>query len=405
MNLVKQKPHLHTNWIDSQALDVVVKLQNAGFETYFVGGCVRDLLVGLNPKDYDIATSASPQQVKKKISFSFIIGKRFRLVLVKRGDKQFEVATFRRNINEEDVEFTDEDHFGDNFFGTTEEDAKRRDFTVNGLFYDPIKNEIIDFIDGLKDIENKILRMIGEPDVRLKEDPIRILRAIRLAHKLNFTIEESLRKSISENADALAKTVLPRRREEYLKIMRHSENSRVWLKLFDLNLLATSVPYLHEILLNPVRSEVFCKYVNLSPSYAGTMADPIKEFTILILAVIRALDQTPEQWFSSDKSSYFLQQIGIFKQEASIIQRTLHFLKYLADAPYYRQKGQRRQQAFIKQEVFDSALQIAELEYAIPPNEILFWKNEQLKYIASKTEKTDIEEEQEASAQDDGLKT
>ena len=129
---VQKKPHLHRDWVDPAAYEIVKSLHDAGYETYLVGGCVRDLLVGLHPKDYDIATMALPEEVRKLVPRAYIIGKRFRLVLVRRGESQFEVATFRRDFDPSD--FPDGPPMGDNVFGTSVEDAKRRDFTVNALF-------------------------------------------------------------------------------------------------------------------------------------------------------------------------------------------------------------------------------------------------------------------------------
>ncbi|MEY4617528.1 MAG: poly(A) polymerase, partial [Pseudomonadota bacterium] len=226
-----QKPTLHANWIEPEARAVVDRLQKAGFQTYLVGGCVRDLLAGIHPKDYDIATSAHPEQVRKIIRGSYIIGKRFQLVLVKRGIHQFEVATFRRNALPEEIEAS-ERSFADNFFGTPQEDAQRRDFTINGLFYDPIRDELIDYVGGRQDIESGLIRMIGDPDYRLKEDPIRILRAIRLSHKLRFSIEETLRSAIEKNSQELVRSILPRKREEYFKLLRLSDPSLVFQELY-----------------------------------------------------------------------------------------------------------------------------------------------------------------------------
>src|SRR6185312_17380462 len=132
---VTQKPRLHQDWIDPHAIGIVRALQKKGFKTYLVGGCVRHLLLGIHPKDFDIATDADPDEVRATIHRPYIIGKRFRLVLVRRDDVQFEVATFRRETREDERD--QELPASDNAFGTVEEDARRRDFTINGLFYDP----------------------------------------------------------------------------------------------------------------------------------------------------------------------------------------------------------------------------------------------------------------------------
>src|ERR1700722_9571945 len=186
---VTDKPQLHQDWIDPHAYGIVKALQRAGYTTYLVGGCVRDLLLNVAPKDFDIATSALPEEVRKVIYRSYVIGKRFRLVLVRREEQQFEVATFRREVRPDEMGEETPASFGDNVFGTPEEDAQRRDFTINGLFYDPVANQLIDFAEGLPDLENFVVRMIGDPAKRLLEDPIRIMRALRLKHMIGFVLD------------------------------------------------------------------------------------------------------------------------------------------------------------------------------------------------------------------------
>src|ERR1035437_4250249 len=143
---VTPKPHLHQDWVDPHAVGIIRALQKKGFITYLVGGCVRDLLIGIHPKDFDIATTAKPDEVKRTIHRAYVIGKRFRLVLVRRDELQFEVATFRHELREDESRI--DLPAGDNIFGTAEEDAQRRDFTINGLFYDPIGDQLIDFAEG-----------------------------------------------------------------------------------------------------------------------------------------------------------------------------------------------------------------------------------------------------------------
>ena len=240
---------LNKQWIDSHAFKLVKALQDHNHTTYLVGGCVRDLLLGLPPKDFDIATSALPNQVNKIIRPSYIIGRRFQLVLVKRYGQQYEISTFRANTQEQE---NDDEVTGpimdDNTFGDPEQDAKRRDFTINSFFYDPVKCELIDYTNGLSDIEQRVVRMIGDPHVRIQEDPLRMLRALRFAHKANFQIEESLRNAIFELADQLPLSVLPRRREEMLNFLRlPTANSLIW-ECHDLNLLQHLCPTLNHIL-------------------------------------------------------------------------------------------------------------------------------------------------------------
>src|ERR671927_432652 len=195
--------------IDPDALKVLYRLRQADYIAYLVGGSVRDLLLGRRPKDFDIGTSAHPYQVKKLFRNCWIIGRRFRLAHVKFGNKVIEVATFRRQLEpgEEVVQdgvpapdptTSEGQHLihRDNTFGTPEEDAFRRDFTINALFYDIATFSIIDYVGGLEDLQARVIRSIGDPEVRFLEDPVRMLRAIALAARLGFAIEPTLLQSI-----------------------------------------------------------------------------------------------------------------------------------------------------------------------------------------------------------------
>ena len=209
---------IHPNSLDRDALKVVRRLQEKGFEAYFVGGCVRDLLIGRRPKDYDVATSARPGQVKRIFKNGRIIGRRFRLVHVTFGHKIIETATFRQAPKDQgggDLLITE-----DNEYGTANEDAQRRDFTVNGLFLEPREHEVIDYVEGLQDLEDRVLRTIGKPEVRLLEDPVRIMRAVKFATRLDFRIEEETWNAMCAVAPELERSAPPRVFEEILRLMR-----------------------------------------------------------------------------------------------------------------------------------------------------------------------------------------
>lgn len=217
---------LDAQLFDQDAVRAVARLHAFGHEAYLVGGCVRDLLLGHRPKDFDIATSARPPLVKRTFARNCrIIGRRFKLAhLHFEGNKKIlEVSTFRRAPEQEQDEDDEEQDLlivRDNEFGTAEEDAVRRDFTINALFLDPTRDEIIDHVGGLEDIERRMLRTIGDPFVRFREDPVRILRAIKFAGRLELSIESRTATAMSEVAPDLVRAAPPRVLEEILRLLR-----------------------------------------------------------------------------------------------------------------------------------------------------------------------------------------
>ncbi len=214
-------PALDHALIDADAERVVRRLAKAGFAAYLVGGCVRDLLLGLTPKDFDVATSATPNEVRALFRNCRIIGRRFRLAHVFFGPKIIETSTFRANPREDD-DGDDGDLLirRDNVFGTETEDARRRDFTINGLFYDVEKDDVIDHVDGLADLEARMVRTIGDPDVRFREDPIRILRAIKFAARCDLTIEPATYAALLRQRGEIRKSAPPRVVEEVYRLLR-----------------------------------------------------------------------------------------------------------------------------------------------------------------------------------------
>lgn len=208
------------NQISSAALKVTQKLQEAGFDAFVVGGAVRDLLLGIVPKDFDVATNATPEQVHALFRRSRIIGRRFKIVHVTFGrDEIIEVTTYRGPADDGHV--TD-DHgriLQDNVWGSREQDALRRDFTVNALYYDPASREIVDYANGVADLQAKQLVMIGDPEQRYREDPVRMLRAVRLAAKLGLTIEANTQAPIEPLASLLQNVPAARLFDEMLKLL------------------------------------------------------------------------------------------------------------------------------------------------------------------------------------------
>ncbi len=241
--------------IDADALKVLYRLQEGGYTAYLVGGSVRDLLLSRRPKDFDIGTSAHPYQVKKLFRNCWIIGRRFRLAHVRFGMKAIEVATFRKNIpagsEGEPSEAPPSPHATDagdllikhdNTFGTPEEDAFRRDFTINALFYDIANFSIIDYVGGLQDLKDGLIRSIGDPNDRFQEDPVRMLRAIVMASRLGFRIDEPVVKAIAKHRQLMATASPARLIEEYYKILRSGAAEATFRALVEHRLLEPVTP-------------------------------------------------------------------------------------------------------------------------------------------------------------------
>jgi poly(A) polymerase len=231
--------------VDQDALRVLSRLQRNGFEAYLVGGCVRDLLLGRKPKDFDVASAAHPRQIKRLFRNGRIIGRRFRLVHVVYGPHVIETSTFRSGPSAPENGEADPGDLlitEDNVYGTAAEDARRRDFTVNALFYDPNAGVILDYVDGLPDLEAGVLRTIGSPPVRFAEDPVRILRAIKFATRLGFRIEEHTWQAMGEHAHALSRSAAPRVAEEILRLLRSGTALGAFRMLRACGALATLFP-------------------------------------------------------------------------------------------------------------------------------------------------------------------
>ena len=205
------------------AIEIVKKLKRSGFQGYLVGGCVRDSLVGIKAKDFDVSTNATPEEVRKIFRSSRIIGKRFRLVHVFSKNELIEVSTFRAQASKEDnssgvVKDSAGKILRDNVWGTLEEDCIRRDFSINALYFDPIEKQLCDFHNGLQHIQKKILVSIGDPLIRFEEDPVRSLRAIRFSSKLNFKISNDVKEAIYQKGHLLGNISNARMFDESCKI-------------------------------------------------------------------------------------------------------------------------------------------------------------------------------------------
>jgi poly(A) polymerase len=260
--------------IDPDALKVLYRLHQNGHTAYLVGGSVRDLLLGRRPKDFDIGTSAHPHQIKRLFRNCWIIGRRFRLAHIRFGPKTIEVATFRKQVADAPAEDTttapetastaaaeggrepQEAHnrlvHRDNVFGTPEEDAFRRDFTINALFYDIGTFSLIDYTGGLADLHGRLIRCIGDPVERFQEDPVRMLRAVTMAARLDFRIDQPIEDAIATHRADIAKSAPPRLMEEFYKLLRTGAAERAFRMLAERRLLESIAAELQQYAAEPL---------------------------------------------------------------------------------------------------------------------------------------------------------
>jgi poly(A) polymerase len=241
-NIIPRSAHnISRDEISNSALKVLYRLHKSGFQAFLVGGGVRDAILELHPKDFDIATDAHPEEVRAQFSNCRLIGRRFRLAHIRFGKEIIEVATFRAASegNEKHADVA-HDHAGrilrDNLYGSISEDVWRRDFTCNALYYNIADFSIWDYVGGMKDIEHRRLVLIGDPDTRLREDPVRMLRAVRFAAKLDFQIDASVRQSMAKHVDLLQNVPPARLFDEFLKLFQtgHAEKTFALLWKYDL---------------------------------------------------------------------------------------------------------------------------------------------------------------------------
>jgi len=260
--------------IDPDALKVLYRLSSLGYTAYLVGGGVRDLLMGRQPKDFDVGTSAKPNEVKHAFRNCFLIGRRFRLAHVRFGEKVIETATFRQNSQTvgEIIEHASEGPLEDNTFGTPETDAYRRDFTVNGLFYNIKDFSVIDWVGGMKDIEKKVIRAIGDPEIRFQEDPVRMMRAIKFSARLGFKIERKTAAAMKKYHACILTASVPRVCEEVFRLFTYGHSAEAFRQMYDTGMLGDLIPGLGKFIDSDggAKSKTF-KYLKVLDEYEQMM--------------------------------------------------------------------------------------------------------------------------------------
>lgn len=276
--------------IDSDALKVLYRLSSLGYTAYLVGGGVRDLLMGRKPKDFDVGTSAKPNEVKRAFKNCFLIGRRFRLAHVRfGGGKIIETATFRQNSQTigEIIEHAAEGPLEDNTFGTPETDAYRRDFTVNGLFYDIKDFSVIDWVGGMKDINKKIIRAIGDPEIRFQEDPVRMMRAVKFSSRLDFKIERKTLAAMKKYHACILNAAVPRVCEEVFRLFPYGRSKEAFRLMWECGMLGDLLPALSSYIDSSGGTKsVIWKYLSVLDRYEEMMSSKGYEVSNALRAAV-----------------------------------------------------------------------------------------------------------------------
>ncbi len=342
-----------------------------------VGGCVRDLLLGRTPKDWDIATSARPAQVKRTFSRNCrIIGRRFKLAhLHFDGNRKIlEVSTFRQAPPNDTTDEIDDDAdlliTRDNEFGTAEQDALRRDFTVNALFFDPVGDEIIDYVGGLQDVEARVIRTIGDPQVRFREDPVRILRAIKFTSRLGFSVDPATYQAMVDTAPDLVRAAPPRVLEEILRLLRGGHALDAFQLLRDIGVLGIILPLVDEYLSeeSPEERTVFWRILEaldskITHSKNGAPPNGVLLGTLFTRPVLAAAEREPDESLSTLAEEL----VQPFATELRLPRRDTGCLKRICGVQgRFTASGKKRfrTSSFLQDPFFPEALQLFELTCA-----------------------------------------
>ncbi|XXF81637.1 polynucleotide adenylyltransferase PcnB [Myxococcaceae bacterium GXIMD 01537] len=364
--------------LDPDALKVVLRLRAHGHQAYFVGGCVRDLLLGRKPKDFDVATSATPNEVRATFRNCRLIGRRFRLAHVYfKGGKVIEVSTFRANPTELALEAQGEDEAApagedllithDNVFGTAEQDSRRRDFTINGLFYDVTEGRVIDYVRGRRDLDRQQMRTIGDPEVRMREDPVRILRAVRFASKLGFDIESRTYAAMEGAVEDLPRCAPARLLEETFRLIRGGVAAPSLRLLSALDALKLLLPPLDAFLKQQGRQgeKTFYAFAEALDRrvHAGEPLDDAILLATLLVPISRAAPQPEPQEGGRPSVSHAIEELlAGFVQSARLPRRIAERCRMLLLAQRTL-TGERRRRtgAFRRHPLFSEALVVFEM--------------------------------------------
>lgn len=285
VNYPFEEHQLPISKVDSDALYVMEKLRANGHTAFLVGGSVRDLLLDKKPKDFDISTSAEPEEIKQLFRNCILIGRRFRLAHIRFGKKILEVSTFRSGDTE-----TDELIIRDNKWGTPEQDVLRRDFTINGLFYDPSTQMIIDYVGGYPDLQKKVLRTIGQPFIRFRQDPVRMLRLLKFQARFGFNVDPAARVALLECRQEIAKSSPARIQEELLRMLESGASESFFRLLTEHGFIHLMMPAFGEFMESPDGEEVLDYLKEIDTTFHDVLRTPLPRPVLLACLVFPVLE-------------------------------------------------------------------------------------------------------------------
>lgn len=305
-----EKHHVRHDLIDQNALFVLNTLQKAGYTAYLVGGSVRDLLLHRKPKDFDISTSAQPEEIKALFRSCILIGRRFRLAHVRFGQQIIEVSTFRSGDN------TEEDLIvRDNVWGTPEEDVMRRDFTINGLFYNPSNHEIIDYVGGWHDINSHMLRVIGNPVVRFKQDPVRMIRLLKFRARFGFKIDPEAMQALNICLPEITKSSSARILEEIFRMLEIGSAEAFFHQLSEHGLLKILFPELSKYFVNELKDTMYNYLKAIDATHQSGRERPLDRSILAASLVFPILEHTLDTQFLEQRKLPQISDILVTTQD------------------------------------------------------------------------------------------
>ena len=307
---------INIDHIDKDALYVISTLQHHGYLSYLVGGSIRDLLLGTIPKDFDVSTSARPEEIKRIFPGALLIGKRFRLAHVRFGKKVIEVSTFRSGDNQEDNLITQ-----DNTWGTPEQDALRRDFRINGLFYDPSTQTLIDYVQGFEDIQKKTLQAIGEPYVRFRQDPVRMIRLLKFQARFDLNVDEKTKIALLENRNEILKSSQARVFEEILRMLESGSSCKFFELMTEHGLLEPLLPKISHFMEHDHQRKIMLFLKEMDYIFKKHHLASVERSLLLTCMIYPIVEDCLKKLYSEDPQKF---HFGIIQQETiKIVDHTL----------------------------------------------------------------------------------